>query len=77
LAKAGGEADGPESRGGQAPELLHSHLVEELLQGGLRAGGGRRRAEVLVGECGRAQRPVAVAAVGATVAAKMKGMYLS
>src|SRR5262249_11310726 len=72
IAKAGGEADGPEPRGGEAPKLLWGHLVEELLREGLRPCGSRRRAEVLVRECGRPQRAVTVAAVGATVAAKMK-----
>src|SRR5262249_54049193 len=31
LAEAGGEPDGPDPRGGEAPKLLRGHLVEELV----------------------------------------------
>src|SRR5262249_35156037 len=68
---------GPATRGGEVPKLLRGHLVEELLGEGLRPGGGRRRAEGLVGECGGTQRAVTVAAVGARRAREGGGVGLA
>src|SRR5262249_32977326 len=76
---AAGEAEGAqprrETRGplpvlGVLPKLVGAHLVEELVEGGLRAG-DRPWAPVLVDERGGAQRAVAVALTRAVEASRM------
>jgi hypothetical protein len=77
MAKAGSEPGGPATRGGEVPKLLRGHLVEELLREGLRPCGGRRRAEVPIGQRGGTQRAVTVAAVRARMAGEMDGVDLA